>query len=425
MLPVLVAAASGALIGFIGAGPVRGFVDLRDVVQSARLAVPYAALPIGWLMVWAMSVHRPDSVLIGPAPGRGRGGIVARQVAVLTVALLVGFALGLAPMAAYAAATQHWTLADPVSLLTVAAGLASLVPIAAGAALLVGPRLGLLVAPAVVAAVTALPTYPLEMTLLADSSASVEVVSYVWGRSHPLRGEMLVWQVEAFRVAYFLLVGAAALRAASALAEWRAARDVRALGGLAALAVPAAVAAVVAVVHLPLTAPDPADVVRCADDRGLTLCLYAIDEPNRAEAVRTLEPFALMFPSRDFVFTQDRSAPGIVIGRIGADAAERLTVEVRGIGGSLVEGDDVRACNEAPYEANQVSSAALRQVFVRGGNQSDDPAARAIWHGVLEDDYASEATAALDRLSYDEFLAWLEAHADDVAACRAMPEDLP
>ena len=80
VVPILAAAAIGALVGFLGAGPVRGFADLRDVVFEARLVVPYAALPVGWLMVWTMAAHRPDSVLVGPAPGRGRFAIVARQV---------------------------------------------------------------------------------------------------------------------------------------------------------------------------------------------------------------------------------------------------------------------------------------------------------------------------------------------------------
>ncbi|MFT3889609.1 MAG: hypothetical protein QM713_15810 [Arachnia sp.] len=427
VLAVAGTAACGALIGFAGAGPIRGFVDLRDVVQSVRLAVPYAALPVGWLMVWAMAAHRPDSVLIGPAPGRGRGGIVARQVGVLAVALLVGFALGLAPMSIHAATTEHWTLADPVSLLAVGAGLASLVPIAACGALLVGPRLGLLAAPVAVLAVAVLPTYPVEMTFLAGSSASVEAVSYVWAHSYPLRGEMLLWQVEAFRVAFFLLVGVAALRAASGLAEWRAARDARALGGLAALAAPAAVAVIVAVIHPALTAPDPGDVVHCADDRGLTVCLYSIDEPNRAEVARTLEPFARLFPSREFVVTQRQSGPGYVIGRIGADPVERLEGEVRSIGGSFVEDADPNACNDAPYEATQVRGAVLRQLFARGGNLSDDPAVRALWHGVdeAEDGHAPEVDAWLDALSDDEFVAWFEAHGADVAACRVLPEDLP
>ena len=60
---------------------------------------------------------------------------------------------------------------------------------------------------------------------LGNSDASVAAVSYVWHLYHPLRGEMLVWQVEAFRVLFFLLVGVAALRAAAALAEWRAASN--------------------------------------------------------------------------------------------------------------------------------------------------------------------------------------------------------
>ena len=82
---------------------------------------------------------------------------------------------------------------------------------------------GLLVAPLLVVAVTVLPTYLIDVVLLANSDASVAAVSYVWHLYHPLRGEMLVWQVEAFRVLFFLLVGGAALRAAAALAEWRAA----------------------------------------------------------------------------------------------------------------------------------------------------------------------------------------------------------
>lgn len=432
VVPVLAAAAIGALVGFLGAGPVRGFADLRDVVSETRLVVPYAALPVGWLMVWAMSAHRPDSVLVGPAPGRGRVGIVARQVGVLTLALLAGWAFGAAPMTVHAVATQHWTLADPVSMLAVVAGLASLVPVAACGALLVGPRLGLLVAPLLVVAVTVLPTYLVDVVLLANSDASVAAVSYVWHLYHPLRGEMLVWQVEAFRVLFFLLVGVSALRAAAALAEWRAASDRRALGGLVVLLVPAAVAAVVAVVNPALTTPDPDDVVACADDHGITVCLYPIDEPNRAEVVRTLAPFARLFPARKFVFTQEYNAGGFAIGRLGADAADRLDLEVGGVAGSFVD-DRLLACNEAPYEASQVRTATLRQILVRGGGLSDDDGARAVWQAVVDaqvsgdggDSRTPEEDARLDPLSDDEFLAWFDEHRDDVAACRAMPEDLP
>ncbi|HMS36096.1 MAG TPA: hypothetical protein PKA93_02955 [Arachnia sp.] len=426
VVPVLAAVAVGALVGFLGAGPVRGFADLRDVVAASRLTVPYAALPVGWLMVWAMAAHRPDAVLVGPAPGRGRFGIVARQVGVLTVALLAGWALGAAPMIGHAAATQHWTLADPVSLFAVLAGLASLVPVAACGALLVGPRLGLLVAPSVVVAVTVLPTYLVDVVLLADSDASVAAVSYVWNLARPLRGEMLVWQAEAFRVLFFALVGVAALRAAAALAEWRATSDRRALGGLAVLLVPAAVAAVVAVANPALTTADPDDVVACTDELGVTVCLYPIDEPNRAEVVRTLAPFARLFPAREFVFTQEYNAGGLAIGRVGADAADRLEGDVRGIGWTLVE-RDLRACNDALYEASQVQGAVLRQVFLRGGELSGDDAVRALWQGVPEvsDSHSDDVDARLDPLSDDEFLAWFDQHRDAVAACRAMPEDLP
>jgi hypothetical protein len=422
----------GALLGFLAAGPIRGFTDLRDMVIDARVSLPYAALPVGWVMVWAMAAHRPDSLLVGPAPGRGRARIVARQVGVLTVALLAGWAIGAAPMAGYAAATQHWTLADPVSMLAVLVGLASLVPIAACAALLVGPRLGLLVAPLSVVAVTVLPTYAIDASLRANSQASIAVASYFWDQSHPGRGEMLVWQVEAFRVLYFLLVGAAAVRAATALAEWRAASDRRALGGLAVLLVPAAVAAVVAVVNPALTTPDPDDVVRCADDSGVTVCLYAIDEPNRAEVGRALAPFARLLPDRQFVFTQEYQTTGLALGRIGADAADRLDLEVSGVAWSLVD-DDSHSCNEASYEASQVRTATLRQILLRGRGMSDDEGVRAIWQGVVDEQVLDEGgesptpdeDARLDPLSDEEFVAWFAEHRDAVAACRTLPEDLP
>jgi hypothetical protein len=243
---------------------------------------------------------------------------------------------------------------------------------------------------------------------------------------------MLVWQVEAFRILFFALVGVAALRAAAALAEWRAASDRRALGGMAVLLVPAAVAAVVAVVNPALTTPDPDDVVACADDHGITVCLYPIDEPNRAEVVRTLAPFARLFPAREFVFTQEYNAGGFAIGRLGADAADRLDLEVGGVAGSFVD-DRLLACNEAPYEASQVRTATLRQILVRGGGLSDDDGVRAIWQAVVDaqvsgdggDSRTPEEDARLDPLSDDEFLAWFDEHRDAVAACRAMPEDLP
>ena len=228
------------------------------------------------------------------------------------------------------------------------------------------------------------------------------------------------------------LVGVAALRAAAALAEWRAASDRRALGGMAVLLVPAAVAAVVAVVNPALTTPDPDDVVACADDHGITVCLYPIDEPNRAEVVRTLAPFARLFPAREFVFTQEYNAGGLAIGRLGADAADRLDLEVGGVAGSFVD-DRLLACNEAPYEASQVRTATLRQILVRGGGLSDDDGVRAIWQAVVDaqvsgdggDSRTPEEDARLDPLSDDEFLAWFDEHRDAVAACRAMPEDLP
>ena len=127
------------------------------------------------------------------------------------------------PRMAAAVSETSSDVALGLSVLDSASGGVSLV--AACGALLVGPRLGLLVAPLLVVAVTVLPTYLIDVVLLANSDASVAAVSYVWHLYHPLRGEMLVWQVEAFRVLFFLLVGVAALRAAAALAEWRAASN--------------------------------------------------------------------------------------------------------------------------------------------------------------------------------------------------------
>ena len=422
----------GAVLGavsMLSAGE-PGFIDLRDLVFAARLVLPYASVPVGWLMVWAMAVHRPDSLLVGPAPGRSRSRIIARQTGLGAAALAVGFLIALAPLAVILASTQHWTPADPVSLLTVAVALASLVPVAACGALLVGPRLGLLVAPLTVLALVLLPTYLIDVPLLGDTGASLESVTYIWDHSYPGRGEMLIWQLEAFRMGFFGLVGVAAWRAATGLGEWRAAADRRALASLAVLTVPTAIAVAASLLNPPLTAPDPADRVRCADDHGLTLCLYAVDEPNRELTARTLAPFAAVLPPEQLVFTQDLDAPGMSTGRIGGEPADRLELEVRSIALGLVTVTTVPeppACHEPPPGTEGLQQAVARQLLLRQGRDAAQPDVRALWLGLPEaqESHNAELDARLDHLSDGEFRTWFSAHQAVLRDCTLTAGQLP
>ncbi len=432
LVPAVVPLVIGFVVGlFPTAGLWReiGWIDLRDLVFEARQALPFAAPALGWLMVWVTDAHRPESVLVGPAPGRSRGDIVAGQILVSASLVTGGFLAGISPLWWYLALMQHSTVSDWISFAAVTVGLASLVPVAACGALLASRRLGLLFAPLAALAVVMAPTFLLGPLLAPLGEHRAAATYYMFDQSWPGRGEMLVPVTEAVRGVFFLLVALAATRLAVGLAEHRASgfrprwRDVAPLGlpvllGVAAMAV-----------GLPMTAVDPGDTVACRQQSGLTVCLYAVDEPARDRVVAALEPLARLFPDQSFEFTQEQDrAEGrvLTLSRIGSDVTGRLEVEVRGAVADIVD-EDLNACNAAEYESVIVTRAVVRQIFLRAADLAKNDDVRSIWLAADEaqESVSSDVDPGLDRLTDRGFAAWFEANRETIATCALRPGELP
>lgn len=411
-----------------------GASDLRDVVMELRLALPLLAVPLGWLAVWAMRVHTPDSVLVGPAPGLTRNLVVARQVALLSGAVLIGLVVGAAPVTITAWSSQHWSAADLVSLVGVLVAAVSLIPIAAAAAMLVGPRVGLFIAPAVVLAVLLIPAFVINDHMLKEP-ASILGVSYMWSLSYPSRGEMLVWQIELLRIGFFLLVGFCALKVVAGLAEWRAARQPRGVASLGWCLPPIAVAVVVGLTSPTLAVPDPGDQVRCAQQDNFALCLYQIDEPHREFITQVLEPMtALTHPDQADTLTitqgyipEDLVGSFLGVDRIGGARADWITGNIRNNVYGMIYGAH-EECETATYDGQSTRTSVAYQLLSRAGERAATPEIQAAYLDAAEEGGAGanpEADARLDALTDDEFVEWFSVHHEAITECRLTPADLP
>ncbi|NLE97450.1 MAG: hypothetical protein GX596_05610 [Propionibacterium sp.] len=409
--------------------------DMRDLVRSLKTQLPYWSLPLGWLAVWIMRVHAPDSVLVGPAPGRPRAAIVVRQLGALSAATLLGALLGTAPVVVVMLTTQYWTAPDLVSFAAVLVALASLLPVAACAAALTGQRLGLLVAPLLVVLVTLLPAFVINDQLLANRPVSIMSTAYVWSVGLPARGEMLAWQVELLRILYFGLVWIVAVKITTGLADWRAAAQPRGLVSLSWLALPLAVTAVVGYQQPILVEEDPGDQVRCEAHDRLNICVYQIDDPHRGFIAEAFAPLIRLTQTDEavpFTITQDLAGaavtgPGpddvLTVGRMRRDAAEWLDVELTSAA-AMLSGLGVDCRDE---RSSALAEVLTHQLLLRAAQSSPTAELRSAYSGRLDETgvWNEEAATQLATLSDQEFAEWFGLRRGPIAACALTTADLP
>lgn len=408
--------------------------DLRDLVSRLKLALPVWAVPLGWLAVWAMRVHEPDSVLVGPAPSKPRSQIVARQIGLLAGAVLAGSCVGVLPAAATLAVSQYFTSADVVALAAVVVGVASLIPVAACVATLVDIRLGLLLAPLVVLAVLLVPAFVIQDMLLLNRPASIMSVAYVWSVPLPERGQMLVWQVELLRVFFFSLLGFAALKTAEGLCEWRASRRTAGLTSAAWFAIPAVVAVIVGITQPLLALPDPNDQVGCEDSGGMMLCLYQIDEPQRDSISASVTPLIDLLhggTERPITVTQDWRASqdndALTVDRLRASRREWLEVTLNSLTLTLLSEGRVAPSCDAREDDDHLEDSVAHQIFTRAAASSADPEIAAAYTQLASERFITdpEADARLTALSDGEFSSWFTSQHTAIASCQLTHENLP
>lgn len=420
-----------------------GAFDLRDVIINARDTLPAFALPLAWLGVWAASVHTPDSAIIGPAPGRPRNQIVLRQAGVLAIATVVGWLAGWSIPGGIALATQYWTPVDLLGMAALATAAGSLASIAVAAAMLSGVRIGAFLTPVILMLVLVLPAFWIDDSLLANSPASIQALSYVWSKSIPGRGTQLVWTTEALRLGFYLLVTYTVARAAVGWAEYRATRRRSALASTAWLALPVAASVVVAVLAPPLYRADPNDQVTCRDDAGYTLCLFQIDEPNRGEFEIALAPVLALLPPEQVAkttFTQEYSSAHddpvrtwIAVSRLGSGRHDWMR-NINSVVGSLFEprpSTDERCdglSDEALYEVSRLEHSVIRQVSRRTASATaDDPLASEQFTAIFNEDGPRSEIADqwLDQLTDEEFRDWYQESRPLLEACTLTEQDFP
>lgn len=416
-----------------------GAFDLKDVILACRNALPALTLPLGWLAVWAASVHTPDSAIIGAAPGRPRNQIVLRQAGVLAAATTVGWLAGWAVPGGIALATQHWTPVDLFGLAVLAVAAGSLAAIGLAAAMLCDVRPGALVTPLVLMLVLVLPAFFVNDVVLKPTPFSTQALSYVWSLTIPQSGTQLVWTTELLRLGFYLLVTFAAATVAVGWAEFRATRNRAALASTAWLAFPVAVSVVVAWIVPPLAVLDPNDQVTCRNDAGYTLCLFGIDEPNRAEFEIALAPVMALLPPDEaarVTFSQDW-ATADAMGAIGIDrlgSGRHAWLDgINSIVWSLFAPypDPALRCEGRPDEAIQetggLENVIIWQVARRAAAATiDDPASSERFSLIIDGNSGSGSELAdrwLDGLGDDEFRDWYQQNRPRLADCTLTEQD--
>ncbi|MEA5053610.1 MAG: hypothetical protein VB093_09235 [Propionicimonas sp.] len=415
----------------------EGAFDLRDLIIAARASLLALAFPLGWLGVWAASVHAPDSVIIGAAPGRSRRTIVLRQAAVLAGAISVGWLAGWAVPVGMAIATQYWTRVDLLAMLTLAVAVGSLTSIGLAVAMLVGIRVGAFLAPAALLCVMALPAFWINDVVLSGLPVSTQALSYVWSITAPVRGDQLVWGTEVVRLGFYLLVFVTAAQAAAGLAEFRATRNHRATASITWLAFPLAVSVAVSVVMPLLYVEDPNDQVRCRSDAGFTLCLYQIDEPQRGEFEAFLAPLVQLLPAEQVsatTFTQASDGTGDVsFSRLGSGRDTWIRNQLSSVASNLflpALAPEYR-CEGKPEETitttDRLEASVKRQVGTRAAAATaDDPRLNAEFTTIADPGDAGSFEPAdrwLDELTDGQFRDWYHQHRPQLDACTLTEQD--
>ena len=429
---VVLIAAGAAVFGLVSTMwvflPSFAAWDLRDVTRRLRAGLSWWAILIGWLAVFLMRVHSSGSVLVGPAPSRPRSAIVSRQMVLSGAAVASGCMFGCLPAAVTVGVTQYATVTDWLSLVSIAVSLASLVPLGACFALLLGYRTSLLAVPAALIVVVIGPVFVIQEHLLVNQPVSIVSVAYAWSTLIPPLGHSLRWQIEMLRITFFVLVFFAATKAAAGLAEWRAARRNTSLLAGAWLAVPGITMVAIGFIQPILYLPDPADQVRCREDGGITLCLYQIDEPRRDFILGTLQPLVrVLSPAHSLTFTQEASEDGLPVPRLRASRDDWIKVTVRSVSLMMMDSaDDGAHCNAASYENAIRSDSVTAQVFRRAGEHADNPSVQAIYNELAAERRTDPvADEKLIGLSGEEFRLWYLQHRSRIARCDLALEDLP
>lgn len=414
-------------------GGAFGPFDLRDVIRTARDALIVLVLPVAWVGVWLASAHRGNSVVVGAAPGRPRGVIVARQCVGLAAAVTAGWIAGWAAPISMALMSQHWSWPDVLGLAVLLVAVASLSAVAFAVAVLFGTRLGTVLAPLLLAAVLYVPSFWIDGVLLADGPLSTQALGYIWSEPSPARGHRPFWATELVRVGFFLLTGVAAVLAACGWAEFRATRRWVALRTSLWWLAPVAAYVAFAFVALPTQVPDPKDDVRCDAPSGFTLCLYQIDEPRRVELQSAIDPLVALLPSderRQVLVTQrwDEPADGaMVVSRLGGSREEWLSNQLKSVVHHLFlpAEDPERRCRAASAEMHQQAVAAegaiLGQVSARAAALAEGDSAvvqELDSIGGETGHFADPAAAALlTSMDDNEFRQWYTANRPQVEDC--------
>lgn len=414
-----------------------GAFDLRDLVISARQSLPVLAFPLGWLGVWAASVHSSSSAVIGAAPGRARQQIVLRQAAVLAAVTSLGWLVGWSGPMGLALLRQYWTPVDVLAMVTLAMAVSSLASIGLAVAMFSGVRVGAFLTPVVLLVVMLAPAFWLNDRVLSGLPVSTQALSYVWSMMAPIRGTQLVWGTELVRLGFYLLVAFTAAQAGAGLAEFRATRRRTALTGTVWLTFPLVVSAVVSLVMPLLYVKDPNDQVTCGQDAGFTLCLFQIDEPQRAEFEAILNPLMSLLPATEVsevVITQNPTTPGeIGIMRFGPNRADWMWNQLDSIVRNLFlpELGPEQRCDGKPQEtiaeAYGLDDSIVRQVGRRAAaTAADDPELSEQLTLIANSGGAGTSGPAdrwLDRLDDDQFRDWYQQNRPRLENCTLTTQD--
>ena len=407
-----------------------GATDMTDVVISARLLHPVWAVVAGWLACWVTAQHTPDSVLVGAAPGRGRTGVLAKELGTTMIAVVAGVAVGHLPVVLLAMARFPWHVADLLALVAMLTGVASLVAVGACGALIAGPRVGTVLAPLANLVTVVAPAFLINDVLLLNRSMSVMSASYMWSVSGPELGERLLWSTQLIQIMFFALVGFAAFKVAVGLAEVHAARDRRGWTALGWVAGPLAVMAFLAFQQPLLTEETPDVEARCESTGDLELCLYPKAEGERQFIAELLSPLVLPAAQgqQPYVISQGRPrTPGHDhLDEVSGNRREWGAVQVR-LWASRLLLNPATQCPLATLEdeRNALPDMALARVRFASGKVTS-PEIRAIYEQVLND--GGNETGAMDRFAaFDDadWAAWVTAHRDALDRCLILPEDLP
>lgn len=399
---------------------------LRDLADAVRGGLALWALPLGWLMVWAMLPHRADSVVVGAAPARTRGSIVFSQMVQISTAVGVGLAAVLVPVTIALATAEHWTIGDILALLALLVAVCSLIPVAGGVAACVGPRVGLLLTPVSLMAWIFVPPYVINDQLLTNHPVSIMSLCYFWSLTGAGLGEMPVWQTEVLRILFYSLVWLVGCVVAAACARWRVAHRWQTLKPALLWLLPVSVAAVVAVQMPLLYVDDPNEEVRCTRHNGFELCLYPVSEPKRAALIDALTPFIeVLRPSSPWLFTEVSPSPGQAQAiHLAPGRTSVRTAQLDVIWNSTAALMPSALCPEGSEEHLAVLDAAHSELLRRAKPRAKN-SVQAIFTQAMSETMASPYSERFTSLTDEAFARWVVSTSPAARTCSLTTKDLP